>query len=246
MVAVLVCLGALAVAWPLATGSFSSAAGGSRRADARRLRHVERHPREVTTADVARLLRLHELPDEEVRFVLAKAEELGVGAFTLWMWIKRFDVHALAVVLGADLSHTELLRHLADGSLPDLAELEVFAVLNGLPHTRHAPATTEASDSSGAPVQLQHDLRLQLGGAPLRTRVSGQPGVYVAIDPVPDAPLVAPPVPPVLPPRATPAHEAAADAPRPSQQPPAAAPAPRRTPGSGLRIEGPGSWPYAA
>ncbi|NHC21723.1 hypothetical protein G6553_00865 [Nocardioides sp. IC4_145] len=174
MIPILVSLAVLVLAWPVATGSLPTA-GGGRRADARRLRHVERHPREVTTADVARLLRVHELPAEEVRFVLGKADDLGVGAFTLWMWIQRFDVHALAVALGADLSHADLLRHLADGSLPDLAELEVFAVLNGLPR-RRPDVTTHAEPTAPAP---------QLAAVP-------------------------------------------------------------REPGSGLRIEDPGTWPYAA
>ncbi|MDN4162165.1 hypothetical protein [Nocardioides abyssi] len=175
MVVILVCAAGLVLAWPLATGSLPTSAGGGRRADAQRLRHVERHPRDVTTADVARLLRAHELPPEEIRFVLGKADQLGVGAFTLWMWIKRFDVHALAVVIGADIGHAELLRHLADGSLPDLAELEVFAVLNGLPRGRAAVTTHEERASE-----------------PTAMRVV------------------------------------------------------RRAPGSGLRIEDPGTWPYAA
>ncbi|GGO68745.1 hypothetical protein GCM10012276_03270 [Nocardioides deserti] len=167
--------GLLLAAWPLTTGSLPTASGSGRRADAWRLRYVDSRPGEVTTADVARLLRAHELPDDEVRFVLAKADQLRVAPFTLWMWTKRFDVHALAVVLGADLSHAELLRHLADGSLPDLAELEVFAVLNGLPR-RRPDVTTHAEPAAPAP-----------------------------------EPAVAP-----------------------------------RAPGSGLRIEDPGTWPYAA
>lgn len=148
----LVLVGLLLLAWPLATGSLPTSTGSGRRADAHRLRYVERRPGEATTADVARLLRAHELPEEEIRFVLAKAEELGVGAFTLWMWVKRFGVHALAVVLGADLPHAQLLRHLGEGSLPDLAELEVFAVLNGLPRARGSVSVEPYAGRSSTPV----------------------------------------------------------------------------------------------
>ncbi|MDN4162166.1 hypothetical protein [Nocardioides abyssi] len=137
----LVLAGLVLVAWPVATGSLPTSTGSGRRADARRLRALDLRPGEATSADVARLLRAHELPAEEVRFVLAKADELGVAPFTLWMWVKRFDVHALAVVLGADLTHDALLHHLAAGSLPDLAELEVFAALNGLPRRGSASVT---------------------------------------------------------------------------------------------------------
>ncbi|MEV7429157.1 hypothetical protein AB0N29_06010 [Nocardioides sp. NPDC092400] len=168
MIATLVCLVALVLAWPLACGAGRPA--GRPSAAERRLRHVAGNPQAATTADVERLLRAHELPPEEVALVLGRACDAGIRPFTMWCWVQQYGVHALAIVVAADLSHAQLLRHLGDGTLPDLEELAVFAALNGF---------------RGA----------------------------TAVEPAPTrSPAVA---------------------------------APRREPGSGLRIDGPGSWPFA-
>lgn len=98
----------------------------------RRLRYVERHPQRVNLGDIETLMRAHELPEAEIRLLSAKARGRGIRPLTMWMWIQQRGVHTLAVVVAADLSHEELIAHLAHGTVPDLAELEVFAALNGL------------------------------------------------------------------------------------------------------------------
>lgn len=106
----------------------------------RRLRYVERHPQRVNLGDIETLLRAHELPEEEIRLLSAKARGRGIRPLTMWMWIQQRGVHTLAVVVAADLSHEELIAHLAHGTVPDLAELEVFAALNGLTRSASAPS----------------------------------------------------------------------------------------------------------
>jgi hypothetical protein len=146
---------AVALAWPLA-----SSLRGSHRERDRRLRYVARHPEQVNTGDICRLL-ARELGRDEVALIIDRAERLGVRPWTMLSWIQRYDVHTLAVVVAAELSHEELLLHLGNGTLPDLAELEVFAAINGLsaecgtparpPVSRPAlaaPATAPAAGSS--------------------------------------------------------------------------------------------------
>ncbi len=98
----------------------------------RRLRHVDRHPRQVDLDDIETLMRVHELPEEEIRLLSARARSRGIRPLTMWAWSRQRGVHTLAVVVAADLSDEELVAHLADGTVPDLAELEVYAALHGL------------------------------------------------------------------------------------------------------------------
>lgn len=115
----------------LAAGGRGTARARRREAD-RRLRQVARNPERVNSGDVHRLLTAHDLPQSEVRLVLDKAAARGIRPLTMWMWGRQFGVHSLAVVVAADVTHQQMLGHLADGTLPDLAELRVFAALNGL------------------------------------------------------------------------------------------------------------------
>jgi hypothetical protein len=135
VIAVLV-VGAIALAWPIAAGI----SGSSRSAERdRRLRYVARHPQQVNTGDIARIL-TRELGRDDCDLLLDKAQELGIKPWTMYSWIQQFDVHTLTVVIAAELPHEDLLRHLADGALPDLNELEVFAAINGLPVAEPKPA----------------------------------------------------------------------------------------------------------
>lgn len=120
----------------------SGPAGERRRARerSRRLRYVERHPQRAHLGDIEALLRAHELPEEEIRLLSAKARARGIRPLTMWLWVQQRGVHTLAVVVAADLSHEEILAHLANGTVPDLAELEVFAALNGLTRSGTGPA----------------------------------------------------------------------------------------------------------
>ncbi len=106
----------------------------------RRLRYVERHPQQVNLGDIESLMRAHEMPDDEIRLLTAKARRSGIRPLTMWLWIQQRGVHTLAVVVAADLSHEALIGHLAHGTVPDLAELEVFAALNGLTRSAAEPS----------------------------------------------------------------------------------------------------------
>ncbi|WP_341229287.1 hypothetical protein [Nocardioides salarius] len=133
LVVLLVCTAASLAAAPLGDRRRS-------RERTRRLRYVERHPQRVNLGDIETLLRVHELPEEEIRLLSAKARRRGIRPLTMWMWIQQRGVHTLAVVVAADLSHEELIAHLAHGTVPDLAELEVFAALNGLTRSAAEPS----------------------------------------------------------------------------------------------------------
>lgn len=173
-----------ATAWTLVALAAPCRPRDRRRDDDRRLRLLERFPERVNTADLDRLLRVLEFPDEEIRMLLDKAADREISAFTMWMWTRRFDVHTLAVVLAADLTHEQLVRHLADGSLPDLGELRVFAALNGLTiaggsaasHASGAPATPTASS---LPPRRQGRQRAgATGETPAEPRTSGLPIIH--------------------------------------------------------------------
>ncbi|ANH39847.1 hypothetical protein I601_3441 [Nocardioides dokdonensis FR1436] len=133
----------------------------------RRLRYVERHPQRVNLGDIESLMRAHEMPEDEIRLLTAKARSRGIRPLTMWMWVQQRGVHTLAVVVAADLSHEALISHLAHGTVPDLAELEVFAALNGLTRsaaepTRPVVVTAAAVAPSARPaapsVTARHDV----------------------------------------------------------------------------------------
>lgn len=133
MVMAVLLAGAVALGWLLARGTAANPiADGPRLRQDRRLRWVERHPGEVNTGDVERVLLAHGLDLSDVRLVSAKAFALGIKPFTMWMWLKTYGARELAVAVAAEVPHEQLLEHLSEGTLPRFDELEVFAALNGL------------------------------------------------------------------------------------------------------------------
>lgn len=124
----------IALALGLVLGSAGPSTKHARNtSETRRQRYVQRNPDQVNSLDITRMLEDAGLPDHDVRLIIGKARQLGIRPFTMLMWLKRYDARALAIVVAADLTHTELLTHLGEGSLPDLEDLRVFAELNGLP-----------------------------------------------------------------------------------------------------------------
>ena len=126
----LVC--AVALGWLLACGGLTPRSIGPTTGLDRRLRWVERHPGEVNTGDIERVLLRRGLSLADVRLVTNRAFSLGIKPFTMWMWIQAYGARELAVAVAGDLPHEDLLEHLGEGTLPDFHELEVFAALNGL------------------------------------------------------------------------------------------------------------------
>jgi hypothetical protein len=125
-------VGAVALGWLLASGGLAPRGVGRSHGLDRRLRWVERHPGEVNTGDIERVLLRQGLSLADVRLVTNRAFSLGIKPFTMWMWIQAYGARELAVAVAGDLPHDELLEHLGEGTLPDFHELEVFAALNGL------------------------------------------------------------------------------------------------------------------
>lgn len=141
MITALLIFGLVAAAWPIACGTSTKATRRTQARDtARRERFVRRNPDQVNSADIVHMLLDAGLPGEQVRMVSGKAVTLGIAPFTMWVWLKRFDARALAIVVAADLTHAELLGHLGNGTVPDLDELLVFAAINGLPVAERTPA----------------------------------------------------------------------------------------------------------
>lgn len=132
IVVAITCLGAVAVS--IACASSAPASERSRSRDlTRRLRHVARHPQQVNSVDVECLLLVDELSSDEARLVVEKAAARGIKPLTMLMWIQQYDAASLSVVVAAGLGHRQILEHLANGTVPDLRELALFASLNGAP-----------------------------------------------------------------------------------------------------------------
>ncbi|WP_244928336.1 hypothetical protein [Nocardioides sp. W7] len=142
---------AAVLAVPLLSGLAGASEPRGRERD-RRLRYVARHPEQVNVGDISRLLS-RELARPDVDLILDRAEALGVKPWTMLSWIQRYDVDTLALVIAAELSHEELLLHLGNGTLPDLAELEVFAAINGLPAGRPTNLRAANVRVAGTPVR---------------------------------------------------------------------------------------------
>jgi hypothetical protein len=131
-------LGAVAIACLLAGEALFGLLRHSGERD-RRLRWVERHPDQVNSGDIRKLL-ARELTTGQVELVCTKARDLGVAPFTMWLWIRCFDVRTLALAVAADTSHAKLLAHLGAGVAPDVETLEVFAAINGLQDVATPPS----------------------------------------------------------------------------------------------------------
>lgn len=102
------------------------------RSTARRRRFVTQNPTHVTTEDVRRQLVREGVSPEQAELITAKAAEHGVRPFTMWLWMQRSGAQSLGIVVGADLSHRDLLTHISNGTVPDLEELALFASANGV------------------------------------------------------------------------------------------------------------------
>lgn len=202
---------AVALAWPLA-----STLRGSERD--RRLRYVARHPEQVNTGDICRLL-ARELDRDAVTLILDRAEALGVRPWTMLSWIQRYDVPTLAVVIAAELSHEELLLHLGHGTLPDLNELEVFAAINGLPAERAWAARRPTPRPTARPTAS----RPALAARPPAPRRSAAPAGPARSSAVADSGPLASRMPQIFEPGSWPYDELGADLPpwptRPDQPP---------------------------
>lgn len=169
MVVLALLVAAVACAWPLASSLRGSSRGRERD---RRLRYVTRHPEQVNTGDICRLL-ARELDRQEVDLVVDRAADLGVKPWTMLSWIQRYDVRTLAVVIAAEVSHEDLLLHLGNGTLPDLAELEVFAAINGLPaEPKPARRTAAARPALAGPARAT----VAAPAAPARASVVAESG----------------------------------------------------------------------
>lgn len=125
-------IGLFVLAWPVARGVSRPASRNNRRRTAeRRARYITRNPHEVNLADIRRMLRRGGLSAEQIDFVATRSTDLGIGPFTMLVWLERFDATALATVVAADLSHDALIAHVSNGTVPDLEDLAIFAELNG-------------------------------------------------------------------------------------------------------------------
>lgn len=150
MIAAYVLLGIIVSCLFLALSASGPATDRSRaRVAARRGRFIEQNPTHVTSADILALLRGDRVSAPQACFITEKAAKQGIQPFTMWLWLKQFDAEALGIVVAADLSHTELLTHISNGTVPDLEELKLFASLNGLPLAGpRIPAKRSASAGS--------------------------------------------------------------------------------------------------
>ena len=97
-VLIIVALGAIV---SLAAGASGTASQNTRARDSvRRERHLARHPDEVNSGDIRRMLSEAEVPSDDVSKTMSGAAELGYTPFTMLAWIKKFDAHTLAHVIG--------------------------------------------------------------------------------------------------------------------------------------------------
>ncbi len=109
-----------------------------RRSAARRAAFVAQNPTHVNSGDILAALVAEGMDAGQAHFVLDRGRELGIRPFTMWLWLVQSDARALGIVVAADLTHTELLTHISNGTMPDLDELEVFATANGFEVTDEA------------------------------------------------------------------------------------------------------------
>lgn len=115
----------------------------------RRARYVQNHPRSVTSADILARLRRDGIDPEQSAFIVDKAAKARISPFTMWLWLEQFDAEALGLVIAADLTAPQLLEHICNGTVPNLAELRLFAELNGLVLTGPAIKRREAAEAGG-------------------------------------------------------------------------------------------------
>lgn len=131
----------------------------------RRLRYVRRHPLDVNSGDIERLLARHGLADDDVRLVTEKSAAAGIAPYTLWLWLEMFGARTLAVLVVADVGNAELLDRLGSSAVADLPELEVLAALNGLSLVRSAvPSAHDAAPAARPAVDSPSSRRARRNG----------------------------------------------------------------------------------
>ena len=102
----------------------------TRRRLERRMRALRRHPEWVTLSDVETRLRADSVASADLDRTMRRATGRGIGARTLWRWVDRHGSESLLLVVDAGLAGHTLRGHLVAGTVPDPAELAVFATLN--------------------------------------------------------------------------------------------------------------------
>ncbi len=160
----------VALAWSLACGvrpAMPSMPPTPPMPPGRGRRRPARPPDHLHAGDVQRLLRRRGLDDATCRVVVRSGLERGIAPLTLWMWAEQYGVRSLSLVVAAEVSHRELLGHLAAGTTPDLGELEVFARLNGL---EPSPARGRVRNLPPPPAGLDPDAVAERREGRRRTR----------------------------------------------------------------------------
>lgn len=79
----------------------------------RRLRTVERDPRQATADDVELLVRAHGTPEGKVWWVTDRMEAADLEPAQVWAWTMKHDGIALAELLGSAVTDAELLQMLS-------------------------------------------------------------------------------------------------------------------------------------
>ncbi len=118
------------------------------RSTSRRRRYVERNPCSVNSMDIRNHLIVEGVPREQAVFITELAAEHQINPLTMWMWLRHFDARSLGVVVAADVTQRELVKHIENGTVPNIEELKVFAGINGLPI---AGPTVVVHSSAGNP-----------------------------------------------------------------------------------------------
>lgn len=88
------------------------------RADARRLRSVEREPELASLEDVHLLLVAHGVIGARLRHCALALEQLPVAPETLWAWVMEYDGRELAELLACGLTGEEIVTHLEQRTVP--------------------------------------------------------------------------------------------------------------------------------
>lgn len=133
MILTYVVLGLVCVAVLVASATARPAsARAQERTVLRRRKFVEQNPTHVNSTDIRAQLVRDGVDRKQAAFITEKATDAGIKPFTMWLWLQQFDAEALGIVVAADLSHRDLLTHMANGTVPDLEELKLFASANGL------------------------------------------------------------------------------------------------------------------
>ncbi len=101
--------------------------------------------------DIRNHLIVEGVPREQAVFITELAAEHQINPLTVWMWLRHFDAKSLGVVVAADVTHRELVKHIENGTVPHIEELKVFAGINGLPIAGPSVAAHSYTDTPSGP-----------------------------------------------------------------------------------------------